>query len=171
MEFEMLFKDGSKQWLAYDFKDLYPTVQYEDYCRSKPELQLLLYPAKEADKILTKWKQEPITLVKPGDKHYVDLRSYGDAWYNTLPLPDIDHKTYVLLYEYKKPFKKGKTYYIQAHEPVLNDTFNVSNDFIKRYGSNNNLVPNGTDIILIDEEFVLKYPFIKQIEQSFEDNI
>jgi hypothetical protein len=158
MEFEIRFQDGTVHWLPYDKRDLYPTVAYEDYCRSKPELQLLLFPAQEADMLLKQWNREPITLVRPTDTCFVDLRSYGAAWYATLPLPDKDHITYVLQYKYGDFVHRKVKKRIWAHCPVFNERFAVSNDFIKQYGSNTKLVPNGQDIVLIDKPFVAQYP-------------
>ena len=158
MEFEIAFQDGSINWLPYDTRDLFTTVPYEEFCRSKPELQLLLFPAKEATAMLKSWSREPITLVSPGDTCHVDLRSYGAAWYATLPLPDKDHVTYVLAYIYGDYVHPRHRKRIWAICPIFNERFSVGNDFIRQYGSNANLVPNGTSIILVDGPLLRKYP-------------
>lgn len=158
MEFETFFQDGSVHWLPYDNRDLFPTIAYEEFCRSKPELQLLVYSAKEADRIIKDWNKQAIIQVKPGDTYFVDLRCYGAAWYATLPLPDKDHLTYVLQYKYGdfvNPKVKKK---IWASCPVFAERFSVANDFVKQYGSNTKLIPNGIDILLIDTAMVQRYP-------------
>jgi hypothetical protein len=95
--------------------------------------------------------------VKPNDEYFVDLRCYGATWYASLSLPEKDHWTYVLLYKYLA-FKNKTHTKIEVSCPVFNEIFVVSNDFIKLYGSNKLLVPNGSSVILIDKDFIAQYP-------------
>eukprot|EP00975_Prorocentrum_lima_P009494 2020621-Prorocentrum_lima.AAC.1 len=60
MEFEVLFCDGTVKWLTYS-KDIYDTIAYEDFCRSKPELSLLVYSASEQQKRMKEIAKQPIT--------------------------------------------------------------------------------------------------------------
>ena len=98
MEFEILFEDGSIVWLPYS-KDIFDSVPYEEFCRMRPELLPLLHDAKTAAALMSRLNRTPITEVKPGDVVYVDLRSYGAGWYESLNLPDKDHSSYMLRYE------------------------------------------------------------------------
>jgi len=164
MQFEVLFKDGTKVWKYFD-PDISNTITFEEYCRSLPELQLLLLSATEADKRLKLWKKSPIVDVKPKDEYFVDLRCYDANWYETLPLPDKDHITYVVLYEYGTFVNKDKKQ-IRATCPVFKETFpKLTNEFIKMYGSNKNLIPNGDTVVLIDEAFVQQYPCVLSTAQ------
>jgi len=157
MEFEIKFQDGSIVWQVYS-KDISETIQFEDYCRSLPQLQLLLFSAEEATKLKRRWNSSNITDVKPGDEVFVDLRCYNSLWYQSLELPDMYHKTYVVLYVYKNFASKRDTKRINVYCPIFDETFMVKNDFIKMWGSNRNLIPNGEDTILIDIDFIKKYP-------------
>jgi hypothetical protein len=150
-------------------KDISETLQFEDYCRSLPQLHLLLYSAEEAMKLKRKWNSSNITDVKPGDEVFVDLRCYNSAWYETLQLPDMHHITYVVLYVYKNFSSKKDTKRINVYCPTFRETFLVKNDFIKMYGSNRNLIPNGEDIVLIDEAFIKKYPQVLPSSSSKSD--
>ncbi len=155
MEFEVEFADGSVLWLPWS-KDLFDTVQYEEFCRSKPELFTLLYDTKTADKLIRDLNNSPINEVKPGDIVFVDLRSYGSAWYKTLPLPDIYHSTYCAEYRYTQWHNKKKTK-IVAVCSIFNETFIVDHLFVKRYGTHTKPVDNA---IVIDNNMVKRYPML-----------
>ena len=49
MDFETTFEDGSVVWIRYN-KDLFDTIQFEDFCRSRPELAPLIFTAEQAKK-------------------------------------------------------------------------------------------------------------------------
>ncbi len=156
MEFEIRFKDGEVKWLTFS-EDLFQTVPYEEYCRSKPELQLLLYRAKVATDMIKKWNSTAIVDVKPNDEYFVDLRCYGATWYSSLTIPDKDHITYVVLYKYMS-FKNKNHTKIEVACPIFDEVFTVSNDFIKLYGSNKTLIPDGLKVVLVDATFVKQFP-------------
>jgi len=155
MEFEVLFEDGSLVWLPWS-KDLFETSQYEDYCRSRSELFTLVHDVKTAAKLLQDLRKAPITEVEPGDIVYVDLRSYGAAWYATLPLPDLHHIQYVLEYKYVKWVGSTKRK-IDARCDVFRERFDVDHVFVRRYGSQKVIVKSDMTV-LIDADLVRKYP-------------
>lgn len=158
MEFEVLFEDGSLVWKPWD-KELFDTIPYETFCRSRPELLPLIYDLKIAQQIIKQIKQSPITAVKPGDTVLVDLRCYGATWYQSLPLPDKDHSTFLLSYRYTK-WKSPRHLKIEALCPIFNEVFTVDNYFVVTYGSwfEDIWQKSGRKTCLIDEEFVKKYP-------------
>ncbi|KAG9292464.1 hypothetical protein G9A89_000462 [Geosiphon pyriformis] len=155
VEFEIEFEDDSIVWLPWS-KDIFDTVQYEDFCRSRPELFILVYSAKEAQKLLQDLRKLPITEVQPGDTVFVDLRCYGSEWYNNLPLPDKDHITYLLKYNYTRWIGKSKLK-IEANCATFKETFSVDHVFVKCYGSVS-AIPTGNNYKLIDKELVKQYP-------------
>jgi hypothetical protein len=159
MEFEIQFEDGSLVWLPWS-QDLFTSIPYEDYCRSKPALFPLIYNATESKSMVSKLNRQPITAVQPSDTVYVDLRCYGPAWYRTLGLPDCDHITYYLEYRYTK--WSGKSHLkIQASCPVLKEHWpNLDHYFVRTHGSNFSQ-PTLPDV-LITAEFLLQYPAISQ---------
>jgi hypothetical protein len=66
IEFEVLFEDGSLVWLPWS-KDIFETIQYESYCRSRPELYPLIFDAKTSLKRISELNKTPITEVNPGE--------------------------------------------------------------------------------------------------------
>jgi ribosomal protein L21E len=157
MQFEVKFKDGDIVWLTYN-QDLAACEQFEHYCRAKPELFLLIYTAKVAQERMVAINKTPITEVKPGDIYYIDIRSYGSTWYDSLPLPDLHHRTYVVAYKYTK-WVNNTHRKIEAKCQVFNETWRLDHVFIKQYGSHiKHQHVNGQTIILIDSNMVQTYP-------------
>lgn len=161
VEFEIMFGDGSLVWLPWS-KDLFDTIQYEEFCRSRPELFPLLFDVKTAMQKIRELNKAPITEVTPGDIAYVDLRCYGATWYASLPLPDLYHKYYVLEYKYTR-WMGRQHLKIEAHCPVFKETFVVDHVFVRSYGSasllTNPILPeNEGKVVLIDEDFLQLYP-------------
>lgn len=132
LDFEVRFKDSSVLWLPYS-KDLADTTHFEDFCRSRMELRLLLLTASLASQQLATWRSSAITLVKPGDTCYVLLRSYGQAWYLTLPLPDLLHTHYYVLHTYQSYVSKARRK-ITLFCPLFNESYPVDNTFVNLYG-------------------------------------
>jgi hypothetical protein len=154
MEFYVHFEDDSKVWIPYN-KDLDASVQFEDYCRSRPELSLLLYSASEAKRRKAEINRKPITEVDHGDIVFVDLRCYGSSWYSNLNFPDADFKNYVVLYEYGK-WKDKSRRRISCYCKAFNEVFVVDHHFVLAYGSKK--VFNHSTDILIDSQFVKDHP-------------
>jgi hypothetical protein len=157
IEFEVLFEDDSLVWLPWS-KDLFDTVQYEEYCRSRPELVPLVYDAKKAAEWVRSINKSPITEVAPGDTVYVNLRSYGATWYAQLPLPDLFHVDYVVPYVYRHFSNKQKTK-ITAECTLFKERFVVDHNFVRRYGSMKRIDKDAdTTIKIIDEGMLKEYP-------------
>ncbi len=158
MEFEIEFEDNSIVWLPWT-KDIFDSVPYEDFCRSKPELFLLIHDTKTAKKLVQELNQSPITTVKPGDIVFVDLRCYGSTWYHSLPLPDVLHNTYLLEYRYTRWIGKNNRK-IEAVCKIFKEKFAVDHFFVKSYGSSFFSLPPGNMYQLVDENMVKQYPML-----------
>ena len=137
MDFLVAFTDGTKQWRPFS-QDLFATVQYEYYCSSSPELRQLLVSAEQAAADKSTCNKLDITLVKPGDTVYVDIRSWGAGWYENITLPDKLTSTYVAECIYgnfcgskNRPQKK-----LFAKFPAFNNsTYPVDNWFVNHLWS------------------------------------
>lgn len=154
MEFEVEFADGTVVWQTYT-EDLSSTVQFEDYCRSRSELFPLIYSAAEAKRYIQQLNRSVITDVEPGIRVFVDLRSYGATWYQQLSLPDADHNTYVVVYEYIR-------WHSAAHRkiivlcPIFDEQFTVDHCFVKAYGRCVSF--DASSMVLIDRDFIKRFP-------------
>jgi hypothetical protein len=56
------FMDGDELWLPWSF-DLASTSKFEDFCKQRPELYILLYTVTESRKIMKDINKWPITEV------------------------------------------------------------------------------------------------------------
>lgn len=165
VEFEVQFADGQTLWLPWS-KDLFDTVQYEDFCRSHRELVTLLSTAAEAAALTKRIRDTPIPLLEvpvqviPPTVAYIDLRSYGYDWYASLGLPDQDHVTYVVAYQYLRYGNKSQTTLVAICK-VLDELYEsrraLDAFFVYTYGAILTLGPN---MVLVDESFILRYPSI-----------
>jgi hypothetical protein len=99
LQFEVVFSDDSIHIKNYD-RDLSTTVQFEDFIKSRvqdrPYLIKLLHTEKSWKEEAAKINKEPITEIPAGDTLYTFLNSYGYDWYQSLNLPDIGDKEYVV---------------------------------------------------------------------------
>lgn len=153
-EYEVHFADGTVMWQPFS-EDLFSTVPFEDFVRSRPELFPLIYRASVAKTMVQQLNRTPITAVRPGMRVYVDLRSYSATWYQSLGLPDCDHRTYVVLYQYTK-WASPKHLRIVAVCPIFNEQFTVDHCFVRCYGSNS--IFDEATMSLVDQHFIVAHP-------------
>ena len=129
MEFNVLFKSGDAVWLTYT-QDIFQMIQFENYCNDTPGLYFLQYSSKDADKRQRAVNKQPITTLQPGESIYVDIRTWGAQWYQSIGLPDMYTTRYVDKWEItgwkREPFSLyarsalyGK-FYVLNHAGVLN---------------------------------------------------
>lgn len=154
MSFLVRFADGSEHWLDWS-QDLFSTIQYEAFCSANRELWPLLHPSDEVKKACNAVNATPIIEVAVGDLVYVDLRCYGAAWYDTLPLPDKYTTKFMVEYKYLEFNKSGNK--VKCYCKIFEEYFMVNRDFVQRYG-NVRILPSNA--ILIDEKFIEQYPMV-----------
>ena len=81
-EFLVQFRDDKgPTWVVFS-DDLFKTVQYKDYCSSRPMLWRLLLTVDEAQREAVRKNKVRITEVSPGDIVYMDLCFYGQILTN-----------------------------------------------------------------------------------------
>ena len=155
IEFEVRFADSSIVWLPYSQDIFFQMEQYETFC-TETRLYFLQYKVKSAQQAIQQLNKQPITLRAPGDVIYVDIRTFGEDWYQVSQLPDLYHIRYVdawtitgwkkepfALYGYSDVFKK---YYILKHDGVLD------------WGRWTTLTPH---MVLLTLEHLDRYPNLK----------
>lgn len=158
MEFFIRYADGDERWVTWS-KDLFDTVQYEEFCRAHAPLYPLLFTTKEAQRRIAEIKGSDITEVTPGDAVYVDLRSRGGAtWYNSIGLPDSARLTYVLPCVYTQWARKQKLRKILLRCDVTKEEFPVDHYFVRTYGMCRTVDPS--TMVVIDAALCAQYPLI-----------
>lgn len=159
MEFEIEFQDGEIHWLPYS-KDLFDSTQYGHYCESHNELRPLFYDAKRGAEFVSTLNKKPITEVTLDSIiYYVDLRNYGEAWYQSLNLPDAYHTKYVFPHVYTA-WSNRKHTKIDVKNITTGEVYIAVNHwFVFAYGSN--IIFDSATMQLIDMEFMQKYPGVK----------
>ena len=160
MEFEIMFADGTIKWLVWT-ADLFDTTAYENFCGSRPELRPLLFTAADALKRKQETNKQPITEVAPGQSTYVDIRYYSSEWYAGLGLPDPEHHSYVVKFDYTGWANKNHTK-IKATCELFDEQHVLNHDFVKRYGSRLALANFMT---LVDRATVLRFPTLIQADR------
>ena len=146
-------------WKNWD-SELDQLVAYEDFCRSRPELLMLLRPSKSINKEITKINRTAFDIPE-GTVIYCDLRSWSSRWYDELDLPDHFVKRYVV----KGIYGKSKTYkgiqrididFPSMCERYIND-HGMDNMFVTLWGKYRTIP---SDSILVDDAFVVEHPFL-----------
>jgi hypothetical protein len=155
LDFKVMWHDGSVTWEPWS-RDLYESLPFETYCRSKHFLTPLVHPASTIIKQHKQLKATPVTsAINFGDVCYVDLLHWGSAWFHALNLPDTDTKTYVVKSRYGVKNKKM----IEIHFILFGNTTYVDNVWIQLYGSIINMTEH---MVEVTSEFANEYPQVMQ---------
>jgi hypothetical protein len=155
MQFLVRFSDGDEIWLYFSNKksNISRTVVFEEYCRSKPELYILILSDKDAKKHIQETNKRRINTLEPGDIFYLDIRTYGYQWYNNLQLPESDFRTYVVKCSVQTWEIIGYKLYIV--DEILRTEFTYRNFDVISYGYRRTIAEGDT---LIDADWVIRYP-------------
>jgi hypothetical protein len=157
MEFLVHFVDGSSLWKPWNI-ELFHTIPYEDFIRLHSELFPLLFTVAEFRRQKTAINRLPITLVQPGQTAFVNLRCYGQTWFQRLQLPFSDSMSYVVMYSYLRWASPTNMRKIWAECDVFEEEWSLDNLFIIMYGST--LAFNNANMILVDKAFVTLHPSV-----------
>lgn len=156
MSFEVAFEDGSVVWVPWS-KDLADSVPFENFCQNNLQLSVLLIPSKEVNRWVSSLNSLPISKIKPGDEVYVNLRSWGELWYQGLPIPDPLHSSYYVRSRYTK-WQNVKHTRIWIEFPDFDAPYVVDHFFVTTYGSLHEL-PHGST--LVDSALLERYPIMR----------
>ena len=100
----------------------------------------------------------PILNVEINMEFYLNLRYYGDSYYQKLDLPAKDTIDYVVVCRYIKWLNKEHTS-VKVECMLFNEKFNWNTVTVYLYGS---IVKLMDKMYLIDEDFIKKYPKIME---------
>ena len=107
LEFEVVFADGDVLWLPFR-PDLSSNAAFQAFVQLRPQLFPLTYSARDATRVMTQFRRMPIQGIAPGDTAYVDLRQWGEAWYQTVSLPDPATTWYVVEVRFVKWLRQNR---------------------------------------------------------------
>ena len=105
MTFTVKFADGDIVQLPWS-PDLLCEAFYT-FCDRRPHLYHLTLDTAMARKFQQSKRKDDITTVQPGDIAYIDLRFFGDEFYESLGLPDALTSQYVMEFRYTHWFHKN----------------------------------------------------------------
>ena len=158
LTFTIRYRDGDVREVPYS-QDLFDSVQYEEFCTRKPYLYHLIYPTDRAQKYIAEKRNQPITEYAPGDQVYVDIRVFGDDWYDNLRLPDSHLMTYVALFQFTHWYHKSSRKVLSVKNVLTKDTYRFNNYHVHCF-VHRELNPD--TMVLVDEDFMAQYPQVNQ---------
>ena len=126
MVFTIRFRDGDVREVPYS-QDLFDSIPYEEFCTKKRYLYHLIFPVDRANKYIAEKRNQAITDFKPGDEVYVDIRVFGDIWYDALALPDSHIMTYVAQYQFTHWYHKRSQRILAIKNILTHETFRFDN--------------------------------------------
>ena len=161
LQFLVLFSDDTQVYKNYDY-DLASTVPYENFIRSKmddtPYLEPLLFTIKDWKAKMKEFNKEQITHLPAKTKLYTFLISYGVDWYESLNLPNIEPKKYMIELVSKGNVKDNPKKVV-LFCPLFKQEIISDNEYIRLYTT---LSFDKAKHFLVDKDFVKKYPQIME---------
>ena len=154
MQFYVLFSDNERVWVPYSL-DLFNSEPYTYFCKARPELRPLLSHATEAAKWCRMIKLKPILHFKPGMQIYLDIRVFGAEWYQTLSLPDLHTKTYIVSCQLGNWETLGKAIHLEC--TMLSRKLVINNLFIQLHCYRKKFDPNSGEI-LVTPQLIKDHP-------------
>ena len=159
MTFKVEFVDGDIRSLPWS-PDLL-CEEYYKFCESRPYLFHLTLDTRMAKKWKTQLNRQDISAVKPGDLVYLDLRFFGDAWYESLQLPDFDTTSYVMEMRYTKWYHKSSKRKITGNLILLTQhSYSLDGYLVHCWGSVKVFDPS--TMVLVNDDMIKRYPNIAQ---------
>ena len=159
MTFTIEFADGDIIPLPWS-----PDIEgdaYYHFCEQRPHLYHLTLDAKMAKRFQTQLRREDITSVKLGDIAYVDLRFFGDVWYEALGLPDFATASYVFAFTYSHWYHKTSKKKISGYVNLKPDiTYSLDGYLVYCWGTRLDFDP--ATMTIVDAALCAQYPAILQ---------
>jgi hypothetical protein len=155
MEFLVRFEGDEDVWLQYS-ADLASATPFQDYILLHPELEPLTMSTAEWRLKSAEYNRRGITGVAPGDICLVNLKSWGNEYFQSLLLPT--GPVYVVECRYLKwtsPQRKK----IDLCCPLFGQLFDWDATATRLYGMNSVLLSN---MVSVDEVFCRQYPQITE---------
>jgi hypothetical protein len=153
MEFQVQFSDGDIRWLPWS-KDLFDSIPYELFCRQHSHLFPLLFTVETAKKEIKKLSKQEIRNYHVGDKILVNLRSFGELWYQELPLPEVNTTRYGVPYVVKNISKDLKSVVIDS--TIYKGEIKVDSYYLFAY-----VLDPSTPFVEVSPELLRQFPVLQ----------
>jgi hypothetical protein len=157
MTFVVEFEDGDIVTLPWT-KDL-ECEAYFTFCLTLPHLYHLTLDTRMAKQFQQQVRKEPITTVNIGDIAFIDLRFFGDLWYEALQLPDAATTSYVFRFVYTHWYHKTSHKKISGYME-LDQRVTYALDGYAVYCWGTRLTWDPVHMVLVDAQLVTRYPQI-----------
>jgi hypothetical protein len=158
MMFTIRYQDGDIREMAWT-PDLDDSVAYEAFAKRHAYLHHLQWTSSLAAKWMANMRKQEITTCQPGDTIYINIRVFGDDWYDELLLPNSALNTYVAEFSCTNWYHRKSRRVISIASRTAKTTYRLNNLHVFRYV---HLTYNPATMVLIDDDFVLKYPQVLQ---------
>jgi len=153
--FKVQFADGDVKDVPYSL-DIFNSIPYEEFCRNKPYLQHLVFPTSShaLKEFYRNINSKPLDGLAAGERVYVDIRFFGDIWYQNLLLPDSDTNLYVTPMTVSVRNRKTvKLTGILTREAVQMTIYDIQSFVYSELDESR--------MVLVDEDFVADHPMVK----------
>jgi len=151
MEFSVRFEGDEDLWVQYS-SDLASAAPFHEYISLHPELEPLTMSATKWRQRSAEYNKQGIIGVAPGDICFVNLKSWGNKYFQLLLLPS--GPIYVVECHYVK-WTTSQRKKIDLHCPLFRQSFDWDATDTRLYGMHRALLPN---MVLVDDKFCEQYP-------------
>ena len=150
-----------KKWLPWS-RDLDGTQAYGDYMMSEHSLYSLRFKAAQASRERVALNRHAITEVSPGDRLYIDLRRWGECWYDQLGLPDSYSVRHVVPAVYTRWVSdrhgNENRKQIKVRVELFDENLIFDHYDVQCWGRRQDFI--GSEMLLVDEALVRHFPSI-----------
>jgi hypothetical protein len=153
MQFLVEYADGQTLWQDWSI-DLDQSIPYGELIMREPPLFLLRSPAKSCNATRTAMNRRAIEGILPGMHVFVDLRQWGEAWYDQCNLPDAYRTVHVVECAYVRWLSQAHLK-MEVRCMVFDETSNFDHYTVYCYGTARVLLPTMT---LVDGAYCIAHP-------------
>jgi hypothetical protein len=159
MTFTIRYSDGDVREVGWN-KDLFDCEAYEIFCKRQAPTYHLQWTVPNANAWIADMNSEPITKCAPGDHVFIDIRIYGEDWYDSLMLPNSAITTYVTPATCTHWFHRTSHKKLTIRDDRSQHTYALNTHQIFCFV---HCDINPTNMVLIDDELTIRYPQLDQM--------
>ena len=158
LEFEVKFGDGDVLWVKWSL-DLFKSLPYETFCKKHKQLFPILFTLAQGKREIKQKKDAVDCAARLDDVCYLNLRSYGELWYQRLAIPDTLHIMYALKCVCTRALRNGSR--TTLHVELFNHDLAFDNVQMYMYVMSPDVFP---DMVVLDVDFIKAYPAVMNLK-------